>query len=157
MEQVKKTLKELYEEEEHSLDQFAFVIFIANPMNKTVKVIVDDGFVQMTMQITRFVGIIEKVCGYKEAEKIRLRCTEYGVPYMYDREKMSVVQLRETPAPDRITAKKLKDENYKDENAPVQITTEDIYESLGDKLDKRNSLDRFLDRFKSKQSEMRVN
>lgn len=132
-EETSKNLAQLIEEEEHSLDQFAFVIFIPNPATQMVQVIVDDGFVRMLMKIDRFLNIIENVCGHHERKRIELKCSEYGTPFYYDRAKQLLKQIQEVPELKRLTAKKLYDDNEMDkEEESKQESFDDKFESLRD-------------------------
>lgn len=132
-EETTKNLAQLIEEEEHSLDQFAFLIFIPNPGIQMIQVIVDDGFVRMTMKIDRFLNIIETVCGHKERKRIELKCSEYGTPFYYDRAKQLLKQIQEVPEPQKLTAKKLKEDNEMDkEEEQKKESFDDKFESLRD-------------------------
>lgn len=133
-EETNKNLAQLIEEEEHSLDQFAFIIFIPNPMARMVQVIIDDGFIKMTMPFDRFLNTIENVCGHTERKRIEQKCAEYGIPFYYDRAKRLLKQIQEVPEAKRLTAKKLYEDNELDkEEDSKRFDFDSKFESLRDK------------------------
>lgn len=134
-EKGKKSYAQLLDEQEHALDQFAFLIIIPNPVTKYVKIIVDDGFITMTMKIDRLLDIINSICGYNEMKKIKLICSEFGTPYLYDREMRRIMQINEQTIEERITAKKMKDDNEKEEKeAKNRLDEDSIFENLKKKF-----------------------
>ncbi len=136
-EKGKKSLSQLLDEEKHSLDQFAFLIIIPNPQTGYAKIIVDDGFITMTMKIERLLEIIDSICGYNEMKRIKLICSEFGTPYLYDREMKRIQQINEQVIEERITAKKMKDDNEADEKERKKsLDDQSIFERLKDQFNK---------------------
>lgn len=146
-----KTLAQLMDEEEHALDQFAFLIFIPNPMTQMVRVIVDDGFITLNMKIDRLLNIVESICDFEEMKRIRLCCKEYGTPYLYDREMKHLTQVNERVIEERITAKKMKDDNYKEaEEEKKTVTQDSLFEKLKEKFNKAVEANHFQNPQKKK-------
>ena len=93
--EIKKTFLEIEEEANRNLNQFAFLLFIPNPINKTVKYYVDGENAANIKGKDDFIKIIKAVCGPEEANRIEVACLEYGVPFIYDRTKKILKQVME--------------------------------------------------------------
>lgn len=98
MEPVKKTFADMEEEANRNLNQFAFLLFIPNPMTKTIKYYVDgEKGTPYVKNKDDFISIIKNVCGPEEANRLEVACMEYGVPFLYDRTKKILRQVPEKP------------------------------------------------------------
>lgn len=98
MEPVKKTFADMEEEANRNLNQFAFLLFIPNPMTKTIKYYVDgEKRTPYVKNKDDFISIIKNVCGPEEANRLEVACMEYGVPFLYDRKKKILRQVPEKP------------------------------------------------------------
>ena len=95
MEEIKKSFAEMEEEANRNLNQFAFLLFIPNPMTKTVKYYVDGVNISYVKNKDDFIKIIKEICGQEEANHLEVACMEYGVPFLYDRTKKSLRQVSE--------------------------------------------------------------
>lgn len=100
----KKSLsfKEIEEKTEESLNTFVFIVFISNPMNKSIKIWIDGDDNAQILTKDKFIDIMSNTCGQQEANKIEYACFEYGVPYLYDRANKRVQQLNEMPNGNRL-------------------------------------------------------
>lgn len=98
MEPVKKSFADMEEEANRNLNQFAFLLFIPNPMTKTIKYYVDgEKGTPYVKNKDDFISIIKSVCGSEEANRLEVACMEYGVPFLYDRTKKILRQMPEKP------------------------------------------------------------
>lgn len=103
MEEEKKqapmSFADIEHQSEEKLNQFIFLIFVPNPTTKQVHVWIDGGDFETFMHVDKFLDIVQKTCGFKERCKIEVACSEYGTPYLYDRDKAHLEQLIELPPP----------------------------------------------------------
>lgn len=117
MAEVVNNLVEYENNANRILTQFAFILFIPNPMTKSIKYYVDGDPEVFFKPTDEFINVIKEICGYQEANKIKVACSEYGVPFLYDRDKKMLKQVMESE-PERnidVSLKRIEDEDKKEQ------------------------------------------
>ena len=92
-----KTFQQIEQEAEEQLNTFVFIVFVPNPNTHGVRLWIDGGEHETYMNIDRFLDIIGNTCGIQEENKLAMACSEYGTPFIYDRQKSKLRQLHELP------------------------------------------------------------
>lgn len=92
-----KTFAQIESEAAEQLNTFVFVIFVPNPNTHVLRIWIDGADEETIMDVDRFLDIIEKTCGYDARNKLGYACSEYGIPFIYDRQKNKLKELSELP------------------------------------------------------------
>ena len=70
---------------EEILSDFYFLIFTANPLKNSVRIIIDDGTIKMWLNIDKFIRIIKLIMNEETAQAVKTACTTYGCYFLIDR------------------------------------------------------------------------
>jgi lipopolysaccharide biosynthesis regulator YciM len=101
---------ELLKKQQETISQFTFMVFVPNPINRTVQVFIDSGEIKMVLKIENLINAIKEICNEQEALKIKKACMEYGTPFLYDRNKRELRELTEKEPIREINFRKLLNE-----------------------------------------------
>lgn len=94
MEEKKLNINEIKEKSKDEINRFIFIVFIPNPLYHTVQYYVDGGEISNTLDIDEFIDAIKVSCNYDISLRFKQACTEYGTPFLYDREKDTLKPLK---------------------------------------------------------------
>lgn len=104
------TIADIEKEEMDKLNQFLFLIFQPNPARDTVRIILDDGTIKMTMKRAKFFNIIGQILDdtlLMEAQKIKFRIKEalntFGGNFYFDRYNLQFRELGEKPIDKKVS------------------------------------------------------
>lgn len=112
-----KSFAEMENEAAEQLNTFVFVMFVPNPNTHGVRLWIDGGDVETYMNTDRFLDIIEKTCGYDARNKLEFACHEFGIPFLYDRQKNKIKELTELPKDEHIKFSADYHKQYENESA----------------------------------------
>lgn len=122
-----KSLKQLMDERSAAFEQFAFIMFVSNPMTQSVQVWIDNGDITYSISKDDFDAILRRTCGPEIADKVYMKVLDYGIPYLFDRDKGTCKQLHEPSGESRLNPKQV----FEDVKAQNERTP-DVYEGLYD-------------------------
>ena len=104
------TIEDIEKDEMDKLNQFLFLIFQPNPARDTVRIILDDGTIKITMKRTKFFNIIGQILDdtlLMEAQKIKFRIKEalntFGGNFYFDRYNLQFRELGEKPIDKKVS------------------------------------------------------
>jgi hypothetical protein len=115
------TIVDIEKEEMDKLNQFLFLIFQPNPARDTVRIILDDGTIKMTMKRAKFFNIIGQILDdtlLMEAQKIKFRIKEalntFGGNFYFDRYNLQFRELGEKPIDKKVSPHENENEERRD-------------------------------------------
>jgi hypothetical protein len=134
-------MDDYFHKTEEALGQFMFLLFIPNSHTRTVEVYIDKGEYHTWYTIDEFGEKIKTICGVTEANRLMNACRELGVPFLYDRVKGTLVEIKEKPQKQRLSVNTIKDlGGFGHVEAPA-YGTNSVFESVkGQYLDLVNNL-----------------
>lgn len=112
-----KTFAQIESEAAEQLNTFVFVIFVPNPNTRVLRIWIDGSEEETIMDVDHFLDIIERTCGYNARNKLNYACMEYGIAFIYDRQKDKLKELTELPKQEGIKISADYHKQYENETA----------------------------------------
>lgn len=123
-----EALEESYRKVDESFNQFLFLLFIPNSWSNLVEVYIDEGEFRMTLNIDDFLNKINAICGYEEMIRLKQACNNLGIPFFYDRQNKTLVELREQPKQERMCVATIR--KLASQEAPTSMSSDNIFNGV---------------------------